>query len=168
MALDLSLAKKQLRILHDDEDELIQQCLDAAIGAIEAHTDYLLSRREVTQTENGFLSYFTLYSGPNPDTISLEYTDVDGVQQTLSGLMATRDRLYPEDPWPTAKKNRPIIITYTAGTDSPPAKLVQAVLLLTGHYYSNSNAITVSNTNPSELPLAVYWLCRSYTRPVLK
>lgn len=162
MAVDLTLAKQQLRVVYDDEDALIQQCLDAAVSAVESHTGYLLSRREVSQTESGFLSYFTLYKGPNPDTISLKYTDADGVQQTLSGLIATGNRLYPDAPWPTAQKNRPVTITYMAGTDTPEADLVQAVLFLVGHYKKNAEAITVSNTNPSELPLAVEWLCRPY------
>lgn len=167
MPLDLPLAKEQLRILHDDEDTLIQQCLDAAIGAVERQTGYLLSRREVTQTESGFLSYFTLFYGPDPDTISLAYTDADGTAQTLSDLTPVRDRLYPDDAWPAGLRNRPVVLTYTAGSDTPPAELAQAALLLTAHYYKNAEAITVSNTNPSELPLAVEWLCRPFRKVLL-
>src|SRR3546814_4682688 len=58
-------------------------------------------------------------------------------------------------------------ISYTAGyaPEEVPVALVQAMLLLIGHSFSNREAVSVGNTG-SEIPLGVESLCIRH-RPVL-
>lgn len=164
MAVDLALAKQHLRVEHDDEDSLITAYLNAAIDWVESHTGKLLTRREVTQTEPGFVSYFRLYYGPAPATVSVAYADSDNLAATVDDALLADTRLYPPvgDAWPSAARNTPVTLTYTAGFETAPDALNAAVLLLVGHYYKNREAVTLSTTNPEELPLAVEALCRPY------
>lgn len=164
MAVDLTLAKQHLRVLHDDENALITAYLDAAKDWVESFTGKLLERREVTQIERGFVSYFRLFHGPDPATVSVAYTDADFASGSVADPLIAGDRVYPPlgEIWPAAATNTPVTVTYTAGYTETPDALDAAVLLLVGHYYKNREAITVSNTNPSELPLAVESLCRPY------
>jgi len=160
--LDLALAKKHLRVLHDDEDTEIQAYLNAAINWVEQYTGQLLTRREVEQEANRFSAHMPLFYGPKPASLSIDYIDADSAPQTITDAMIVRDRIYPATNWPTIATNTPITLTYTAGYSLIPDALGMAVLLLVGHYYKNREAITVTNTNPSELPLAVESLCRPY------
>src|SRR3546814_11207118 len=58
-------------------------------------------------------------------------------------------------------------VTYTAGyaPEEVPVALVQAMLLLIGHSFSNREAVSVGNTG-REIPLGVESLCIRH-RPVL-
>ena len=168
MAVDLTLAKQHLRVDHDDENSLITAYLNAAIDWVEGQTGKLLTRREVTQTEPGFLSYFRLHYGPAPATVSVEYTNSDNLAATVDDAMLSDGRLYPPfgEAWPAAARNTEVVLTYTAGYETTPDALNAAVLLLVGHWYKNREAVTLNTTNPAELPLAVEALCKDY-RPVM-
>jgi len=160
--LDLALAKRYLRKPYDDEDLEIQVCLNAAIRWIENHTGKLLTRREVEQEASCFSAHMPLFYGPKPASLSIDYTDIDNAPQTIADAMIVRDRIYPASTWPLIATNTPITLTYTAGFEMVPDDLGMAALMLTAHYEKNRDAISVSNTNPSELPLAVRDLCRPY------
>src|SRR3546814_13092774 len=58
--------------------------------------------------------------------------------------------------WPAIGRNGYATVTYTAGyaPEEVPFALVQAMLLLIGHSFSNREAVSVGN-NGSEIPLGV-------------
>lgn len=158
MAVDLALAKLHLRVDHSDEDTLIAQYLAAAIAWVENFTGKLLTRRQVTQDEACFGSHLTLFHGPSPDTISIEYVDTDDAPQTIADALLVKDRLYPSDSWPSIATNSEIQVTYTAGYETTPADLDNAVLLLVGDYYANREPAEASQ--PSKTAAAS--LCNPY------
>lgn len=133
--LDLESVKKHLRVTSTAEDSLVQFYLDAAISWIESYTGSLLTRQQVEQEELAFCTPIGLQYRPDPDTFSVAYTDYNNTAQTFTDVTEVRGRLYPDDSWPTAKANRPILITYTAGFAAVPQELQHAVFLLVGHWF---------------------------------
>ena len=158
MAVDLTLAKQHLRVDHGDEDTLITQYINAATAWVENYTGKLLTRREVTQVATCFGVYLPLHYGPDPDSLSIAYTDTDEVAQTIADAKLVRDRAYPASSWPTIDENTEIALTYTAGYSSVPADLDSAVLLLVGEFYDNREA---GEARPA-VQMAVENLCRPY------
>lgn len=148
----LDEAKAQLRILHANEDALIQRL----IVAVRKHVEDRTGRAFAAQGWTLWLPRFPV-SGiielPRPPLVSVEeikYTDTDGVEQTLS---ADAYRVYPEglkgwvqlranQSWPgTAEDAKAVEIAYTAGYGEDDADAVEpakhAMLLLVEHLYHN-------------------------------
>src|SRR3546814_18289687 len=85
----------------------------------------------------------------------------DGAEQPFADFtinLAT-GRVYASQ-WPAIGRNGYATVTYTAGyaPEEVPVALVQAMLLLIGHSFSNREAVSVGNTG-SEIPLGVESLC---------
>lgn len=159
MAVDLVLAKQQIRVLHTREDTLIGTYLKAAQSWVEHYTSKKLVRGTVEQREETFGSYVPLVWGPNPESASVAYVDGSDVAQEIADARLVRDRLYsPPAGWPSIALNTPIVITYTAGFTETPADLDAGVLLLVGDFYLNreSGAATPATT------MAVQALCMPY------
>ena len=159
--IDLGLAKAHLRAEGSAEDGLIQSYLDAAAAHVEGVTGKLLTRREVVQDVAGFGAYLSLWWGPNPATLTIDYLDSAGVAASVAGPRLQRDRVYaPVAGWPTARDYSPVAVTYTAGFgdgvgETPvPADLVQAQLMLVAHWWTNREAVALAAT-VAEMPLAV-------------
>lgn len=158
--MELSLAKQHLRVLHDSEDALIQQYVDAAAGWIEQYTGKLLTRREVTQIERGFNGQIRLFNGPDADSLTIAYTDTDDAPQTVSDAVLTDGVVHPAVAWPSTADNTAVTLTYTAGFATVPADLTSAQLLLIGHWFDNREAVSMDGAK--EVPTAVESLCRPY------
>jgi uncharacterized phiE125 gp8 family phage protein len=159
MAVTLALARKQVRVLHNREDELIALYLKAAQSWVENHTGKKLTRGPVEQREQAFGSYVPLLWGPNPESVSVAYMDASDATQTFTNARLVRDRLYsPAAGWPTYAASTPIVLTYTAGFADTPGDLDAAVLLLVGDFYMNreSGSATPATT------AAVHALCSPY------
>lgn len=168
--LSLDAAKAHLRVLHDDEDDLISALRDAAIDAVQQYTGKSLT--EVAHVWRGrFASRMTLGIGPLIAVQSIVYLDADGVSQT--GLVATdtvRLGLGSEIEVKTgvtlpysADGDGVVTVNFTAGYSNvtrPPA-LVQAVRLMLGNLYLNREAV-VTGVAASELPLGFMMLCSPY------
>jgi uncharacterized phiE125 gp8 family phage protein len=164
MAVDLALAKAHCRVTHTGENTIIQQYVDAAALLVEKMSGNLLTRREVTQRFDAFCSRLPLFWGPDPDTVTVDYTDTDDVPQTIADAMVVRDWLYPNaDGWPSIATDTVIEVTYTAGWAETPADLMSAQLLLIGHWYANREAVNVGDTI-AELPMAVDALVQPYRK----
>jgi uncharacterized phiE125 gp8 family phage protein len=161
MTVSLPLAKQHLRVDHDDENALITAYLAAAVAWVENYTGKKLTRGAVTQEESAFGCYITLFRGPAPASVTVAYTDSDGAGQTIADGLVVKNRLYPNETWPSIATNTPITVTYTAGYTLTPSDLDNAVLLLVGHWYANREAVNVGNI-VAELPFAVEALCRPY------
>lgn len=178
--IDLATAKAHLRVDGGDEDALIQAYLSAAIGAVQKATAKLLSAAAVTQTVDGFPlcgKPIRLWKGPvaaSPAPV-IKYDDPDGVEQTLASFRLVEGAVAQLLPaygtaWPaTAIGAGSVRVAYTAGYDGGagvPPELDQAVLLLTGHYYENREAVNSGATAAAvELPLGVQDLLAPYSVP---
>lgn len=127
--VELALIKQHCRIDSDDEDALLEQYTAAAEIEVERLSGQLLTRREVSHTFSEFSDWLPLYWGPQPADVTIDYFDANSDPQTISDARIVRGRLYPSDEWPDTDSSE-IVVTYTAGWASPPADLVEAVLVL--------------------------------------
>ena len=158
MSVDLALAKQHLRVTHDFEDTVITQYLNAAVAWVENYTGKLLTRREVTQEETEFGSYLTLFYGPSPASLTIDYTDSEGAATTIADGLVVKGRVYPADSWPTFADNTPVTLTYTAGYDNVPADLDSAVLVHVRAQYDEWR----SGQKDEVAIVAIEALCRPY------
>ena len=171
--LDLSDAKQHLRVVHNNEDDLITALIVAAREWVENFTGQVLVQREVTQRFDGF-SRLSLHAWPIADdaVAAISYMGSDG------GLLAVDDarlvlgnvsaQIAPaiDSSWPTSYGA--VTVTVEAGyatADDVPQSLKQAMLLLIGHWYGNREA--VSERQMVEVPLAVEALCMPYRMAIL-
>ena len=162
MPVDLTLAKKHARVLHDYEDDLLTQYAASAAAMVEQMTGKLLTRREVSQDFATFAPWLPLFWGPDPADLTVDYTDTDDAPQTIADARIVKDRLYSPSSasWPSIADNSVLTVTYTAGYETVPADLVAAQLLLIGHLYASREA--VSDKPMQEVPLAVEALVQPY------
>jgi uncharacterized phiE125 gp8 family phage protein len=184
--ISLAAAKSALKIESDHEDPVLGGFLRASIGHIERATGKKLRPKIVTQTIDGFprrlmdgrfpltpLPVWLLY-GPASEILSIEYDDRNGVTQTLSSF-----RLIPGRPskllpaygecWPCAHHGEGTVrLTYVAGYDPTelPWELLQAVIMLFGHFNANREAVIASERAAAvELPLGVSSLISDFCFP---
>lgn len=169
---DLALARAQCSISEDDTtfDDLLTIYIGAAQRWVENHTGKLLVKREVNDRHPAFGAYFRLFWGPvDADTVAVSYTDSDGADQELTGATVNGDRLYPVAGswWPSVQSNTGVRVTYTAGYEDGdiPEPLVQAMLLLIGHWFLNREA--ANDQSVSEVPFAVLALVDQYRDAML-
>lgn len=165
MVISLAAAKAYLRVEHDDEDEVIGDLLAAAVGHVERVTGRNLSVKKERQDLAGWPArgVVKLFRGPVQEIVGVDYDPADGglrapltsyrLAEGLDGaLMPAFGRAFPS----VLAGPGAVRIEYNAGYASgeePPA-LLQAVRMLTAHWYVNREAAS-SGSGSSELPLAV-------------
>lgn len=165
-AVSLDVAKMHLRVVHDEEDDLIQSYIDAAVTLVE---DVYTWRAFVTRT------YQVRMSAQSP--IWLPYPPVQAI--TSIALLDAQGNLAQElEPmqWSLrpssgivvlgayANRAQECVIEYVAGYGDPehvPATFRQAILLLVGHAYENREAVVLA-TQPAEVQLGVERLTLPY------
>lgn len=173
--VSLDTAKLQCRVLDDSEDDLFEDVLiPAARQSVENMTGCVLVQREIVERRDCFGTYIELYRRPVvEDSVEVAYSDTDGADQDYANFVAQtgRDpaRIYPAigGEWPILSDYGGVVVTYTAGYDEgevPPA-LIQAMLLLIGHWYDNREAVAIGDIS-NEIQLAVQSLCGQFWRPV--
>lgn len=162
----LAEAKRQVRVRHDDEDALITSLIAAATAHIESTLDLSLMTQTWALTLDAFSDAIELFRGPVQDIVSVQYSDEDGLTQTVSVDDYTADLLgrrywvvlNSDTSWPDILDAvNAVTVTYTAGFDELPARyadLKHAILLLVGHWFENRGAGEVGHL-VSELPFAV-------------
>lgn len=156
--IDLAMAKQQIEYTDDDQDVLIQQYIDAAQGWVENYTGLLLTRRSVTRRFSDCVSFYDLHVRPDPTIDSVTYLDSDFTEQTVDDgdYVLVDGRLYSKSAWPSAQYG--LKVTVTAGFSGDiPAELMQAQLLLIGHWHFNREAI--ASGQMEEIPLGAKSLC---------
>ncbi len=162
--IELALAKKHLRIDHDDEDTLIEAWIKAARELTEVHC----SKRWVTQSVRA-----TFDSWPGDGIIrlpiepvsaigSVKYLDANGTLTTI-GSSNYQSRLDGSPPiiagvanyyWPSVQYGamNPVRVEFTAGygaASAVPASVKAAMLLCLGYWDQNRGG------EPSETPAAL-------------
>jgi uncharacterized phiE125 gp8 family phage protein len=79
-------AKAHLRVLHDDDDTIIQGCIDAAVSHLDGWGG-ILGRCIITQTWRSDLPAFCdeiRLPFPNVQSVTVAYTDAEGDPQTVA------------------------------------------------------------------------------------
>lgn len=160
----LDHAKKQCRILWDDENDYIS---DVLIPAATQYVQNYLNRQLITATWKFYLDEFPreicVPRAPVQSITSIEYVDTDGVTQTLAAstyrvdVVSQPARIVEAwgKVWPSTQGSiNSVIVTYVAGYGatyaSVPADIRAAILLLIGHWFENRETILVG-TSSSEL-----------------
>jgi uncharacterized phiE125 gp8 family phage protein len=177
-AVDLATAKAAQRIDADDEDALLGGFLRAAVRHVETRTGRNLTQQVELQRVDGFPicgKALRLYKGPVAEILTVKYDDPDGVEQTLASFRLVEGataKLLPAygEQWPaTAPGPGTVRVTTIAGHDPADrdlAELVQAAVLLFGHFNANREAVVAGNTAQAlELPLGVEVLLAPYCAP---
>ena len=167
-------AKSHCRISHDHEDALLHTLIRAATSWVERYTVRALmtqSYRIVSETWPASLEL--PYACPLQSITSVKYYDASNVQQTLaSSEYLTITSLLPGRLEWSATVTYPstylrpdaVEVIYVAGyTDAAnvPPPLVQAVLMLVGHWHANREAAIVSAIS-KEVEFSVQALCQPY------
>lgn len=168
--VSLATAKAHLRVLDDHENDLISGYIRAAREWVENYTGHVLVRREVTDEHAAFGAFFDLMHRPfDAETITIAYTDAVGGAQMVSDVTVSGRRVRPAFNawWPSTRPYTAVTVTYTAGyaPGEEPQSLIQAMLLLIGHWWANREA--VADTAKNEVPFAVTALCDQYRTPML-
>lgn len=162
--LPLARAKAHLRVVANDEDELIGILRDAALEMVERYTNLRLlfasGAEDMTVTCEGFAARLPVGRGPigTIDVTGIDYVDADGAAASLAAgawRVLADGFVAPQvgTSWPTSYG--PVSISFQAGYATPaeiPAGLIAAALLFLGHLYSNREAVVETGLT-GELPL---------------
>lgn len=165
--ITLQEAKDHLRVDSTDEDALIEALITAARQYVERRCGLAL----FTQTWDWFLDEFPScdMQVPRPPLQSvtyIKYYDTDGTLQTLSASIYQVDSsarpgriaLAENQTWPLLQSQKlsavqvRFVSGYTASTIGEIRPIVQAMLLLIGHWYEHREE--VSELTMGKVPLA--------------
>ncbi|MBA5779492.1 phage head-tail connector protein [Stappia sp. F7233] len=177
--VSLAEAKSHLRVEFDDDNELINSLVLAAVAHLEGWNG-VLGRCLVTQIwrqdfgawGNGCLRL------PFPDvtSVTVKYFDRDNAEQTvpaeqfeiLEDARGAFLRFIDAFAGPSLYEDRsdPVQVSFAAGygdAAAVPQSIKQAMLLLIGHWYENREAVNIGNIT-SVLPMAVDALLAPHRR----
>lgn len=172
--VSLSTAKSHLRVFDASENTLIEAYVRAARQWVEDFTGHIISPRVFVQQFSAWGDYIILYRRPVTAIGSIKYDGVDEDDDQIDFTTFEYStgqfplKIYPASSFPTLRTNGYITVTYTAGYATAaeiPDALIQAVLLLVGHFYTTRSAAGTEEWN--EVPLAVRSLCGFYRIPVI-
>lgn len=169
----LATAKAHLRVPLADtsEDAIIQSYIYAARQWVEEFTGHILAPRTFVDRFDAWGDYLTLYRQPVTAIASIAYdSSTLGDQAAFTAfrwsLGQYPQKVYATSSFPSLRTNGYITVTYTAGYASGvPDALIQAVLLLIGHFFSTRSGVSIDS--PEEVPLAVRSLCTPYRGAVM-
>ena len=166
----LNLLRDHLRIVHDDEDHVLEQYLSAA--RMYAETT-LCWRAFITQDlelvfdrwPGRYQQEVRLPRPPLQEVLSVKYKDRDNVEHTIHeddyivDVDSEPGRVIPVTSWPSglAKANG-IRIQYRAGygdtPDDVPTEIRQGILILAGHFFEVREPVVIG-TSVMVVPMTV-------------
>lgn len=173
MAVSLELAKTHLRVDGTTDDEYITMLVNAATGQLEKATNRAIGIQTFKLTLSGWPTGGKIVL-PNPPLVSVEqvqYVDTAGTLQTLdpTQYIVNDDEEpatitpAPNAVWPeTEDQSNAVTIDYAAGYAVPPEAIKAAILLVTGHWYENREAV-ITGTIATDLPLAVQYIVDEFS-----
>lgn len=178
--VSLEAAKEHCRVLHDDEDGLLQAYLDAAVNHLDA-AGGILGRCLINQTWQQKWSGF-----PPGEILPLPFPDVSSVTVTYTAngsdtTFAASNYALLELDWTAAVVLKstaswpdvddipaPVTVQFTAGfgatEDDVPAAIRHAVLLLVSTWFENRENVVVGQPVSAPLPFAVNALIAPFRR----
>lgn len=149
----LAEAKAHLRVIHASDDEMIGRLITAAREAAEQFTERSLVAASYRWVLDGFEPQFVLPLWPTETVDAVTYLDDDDVRQTVAAADYTFDAdrltLRPVDSWPSGSE---VNIEFTTNPGDVPQAIKQAILLMVGDMYEQSNATivgTITARNPA-------------------
>lgn len=154
--LPLADAKAQVRVSHDDENDLIAALRDAAISDVEVGAGVALAPATYRWEGCTFGQVTNLPVRPVTGIEEVTYHDSAGATVTYTGSRLIGGRAFPaaNESWPSAYGYAAIEFAAGPLPDDKQALALAAVRLLLAHWYENRSAVNVGNIT-TELPLAV-------------
>lgn len=151
-------AKAHLRVFHSRDDEMIERLIVAAREAAEQFTNRSLVAASYRWVRDGFESRFVLPLWPVAAIDAVTYLDDDDARQTVAvddySFDADRLSLRPVDGWPSGTE---VNVEFTTDPGDVPQAIKQAILLMVGDLYEQSNA-TIVGAAPARNPAIDYLL----------
>ncbi|MHB8124650.1 MAG: head-tail connector protein [Desulfitobacteriaceae bacterium] len=172
-----------INVILDQSDTFEDDYITALIVAAREYAESFQNRCYITQSWEMSLDSFpsseiVIPKGSLQTIDSVKYKDSSGTETTLvnntdyiystRGVLGRLTTAYGMS-WPsfTAFPLDPVIITFTAGygstSASVPAKVKQAIMLLTSHWFENRTPLTETGQAPGELAFtisALLWMDR--------
>ncbi len=169
---DLGAAKARLGIRTNARDAEIASLLGAAIEHVEDLSGHLLTRRAHTQNGTGWRGNepIALHVAPVHAVTKVSYLGSTGAPAEVASPFlvnyAPPARVFPAlgTAWPSAPYGYAVEVDAGFPAGEVPEQLIQAVLLLVGHWFENHEAVVVG-TSAVELPIGVKDLCRNFRAP---
>ena len=173
--LSIAAAKAHLRVLHDDEDDLITALRDAAVQMVEQYcsirlnpmtgSDALVWRGEVLPRDSR--CGVRLGARPVTEIVSVTYLDGANVSQSMDVAtlrISDQDMILPVPgaSWPGDDAGA-VVITFEAGMDDQPAPLIAAAKMFLGTLYLQRETI-VTGGAVAEVPMGFRHLCNPWRR----
>lgn len=167
--VSLDDAKARLGIRTAARDAEIQQLIGAAREMVEDYSGHILVRRSVTRQSPLPLSGSTpvrLHVEPVHALESFAILERDGTSTAVLDAVLLGGVVLPADGSAWLDAPYGFSVTVDAGYDigEEPAQLIQAMLLLVGHWFEHHEAVVVG-TSAVELPLGVKALCQNFRTP---
>ena len=149
----LAEAKAHLRVIHARDDDMIERLIVAAREAAEQFTNRALVAANYRWVRSVFESRFLLPLWPVESIDAVTYLDDDDVRQTVAAedytFDADRLALRPVGSWPSGTE---VNVEFTTDPGEVPQAIKQAILLMVGDLYEQSNATivgTITARNPA-------------------
>ena len=171
---DLGAAKSRLGIRTAVRDAEITRLLGAAIGLVEDWTGHLLTRRshKISGTAGPLGAHpIRLHVSPLHAVVGMSFLDRAGDEVPIADpfLVAPEGQaalVYPPLTtfWPSMPYGYSLEVDAGYPAGEVPEQLIQAVLLLVGHWFENHEAVVVG-TSAVELPIGVRDLCSNFRAP---
>lgn len=173
--IDLDLARQHLRVEHQEEDALITQYINAAqdyIGGEAGYTNRLFGPKQARQFVSSFAEFplDVRYAGDS-FIQSVAWTDRSGENQQVpvssfyfTGIPDGHTKtinIVDDFECPPDSELAGDIEIIICGTSHVPPAVVQAGLMLVGHWYRNREAVVVGTIN-SDLRMSVNDLLQPY------
>lgn len=161
MSIAISTIKKALKVDYSTDDQELIRIRDAVVAFVQNYTGITIE----TTTKSQYIGYWMktrLVESPFVDMVSVKYTDVAGVVQTMpsTDYFIIREHMpsifinFSE--YPSIKTNTEIQINYKVGSPVMPADLQQLIISLIGHWYNNPEA--GAPINISTVPLSAQFI----------
>ncbi len=173
--LPLDAAKQHIRVLHDDEDDLIEALRDAAVTMVEQYTGLVLGPRTgadalVWRAEclpaSGPVS---LGCRPVRSVVSVAYLDSAGDEQTADAdgfRVVGQGSIAPKAgaAWPAGVSGG-VVVTFEAGLEAGavPAPLILAAKLFLAALYDNREGAALEGIT-GQVSAGFASLCQPYRR----
>jgi uncharacterized phiE125 gp8 family phage protein len=174
--LPLEDVKKHLSVEADDEDELIQQIVYAAIEVIEDETGHRIGVRAVSEQFRGFEA-IRLRAWPLLSVTSIDYFDASGEPATLDASLVRLSAakrpgrlVLKSGMWPASSAAADAVgVTVQAGyePDDVPHRLRQAALIMIADLYGQRESWTPGSATKVPVSLTVERLLAKFTLDAL-
>lgn len=169
-AVSLAEAKRHLRVLHDEDDDVISLAIEAATASIEGPNGIgiCLMPQSWRLSLDHFPCEINIPLGPVTAITSISYTDADGDPATVSSWRTdfdsqpTKVRPARDTAWPSIVcEPGAVRVLFVAGYADVPADLKWALLFTIGHFYENRESVT-TDLKTVELPLGIASILERY------